>query len=100
MKPGWLRDEAKTTGRPDSGDYSLQLYYRYLNLGFHMPPSAGSASGVLPNPVGYNRMYVPVSRLLTVEKWYAAVKAGKVLVTDGPILFFELRLKEQRSMWW
>lgn len=86
---GRPRDEAKYYGQAGFRDYSLQLYYRYLNLGFRIPPSAGAASGVLPNPVGYNRMYVPVSGPLTVEKWYAAVKAGKVLVTDGPILFFE-----------
>jgi len=86
---GRPRDQVKYYGREGFKDYSLQLYYRYLNLGFHLPPSAGAASGVLPNPVGYNRMYVPVSGPLTVEKWYAAVKAGKVMVTDGPILFFE-----------
>jgi hypothetical protein len=71
--------------------YSLQLYYRYLNLGFHVPPSAGSASGILASPVGYDRMYVPVSGPLTVDKWYAAVRAGKVLVTNGPILFLDAK---------
>jgi hypothetical protein len=84
---GRPRDQAKYPGQQGFTEYSLQLYYRYLNLGFRIPPSAGSASGVLPNPVGYNRMYVPVSGPLTVEKWYAAVRAGKVLVTNGPILF-------------
>jgi hypothetical protein len=88
---GRPRDQTKYNGQAGFKNYSLQLYYRYLNLGFHLPPSAGAASGVLPNPVGYNRMYVPVSGPLTVQKWYAAVKAGKVMVTNGPILFFEAR---------
>ena len=88
---GRPRNQALYPGSEGFADYTLQLYYRYLNLGFHLPPSAGSANGVLPNPVGYNRMYVPVKGELTVEKWYAAVRAGKVLVTNGPILFFDLK---------
>jgi hypothetical protein len=87
---GRPRDQAKYPGQEGFKDYCLQLYYRYLNLGFQLVPSAGSASGVLPNPVGYNRMYVPVNGPLTVEKWYAAARAGKVLVTNGPILFFNV----------
>jgi hypothetical protein len=88
---GRPRDQAEYPGQEGFTNYSLQLYYRYLNLGFHIPPSAGAASGVLPNPVGYNRLYVPVSGPLTVEKWYAGIKAGKVLVTNGPILFFDVK---------
>jgi hypothetical protein len=53
---GRSRDQAKYPGQEGFAEYSLQLYYRYLNLGFRIPPSAGAASGVLPNPVGYNRM--------------------------------------------
>jgi len=92
-------NNAEAWGRPrDQGqfpssregfvNYSLSLYYRYLNLGFRLPPSAGSASGVLPNPPGYNRMYVPVSGPLSVEKWFAALRDGPSFVTNGPILFF------------
>jgi len=69
-------------------NYSLSLYYRYLNLGFRLPPSAGSASGVLPNPPGYNRMYVRLSGPLSIEKWYAALRDGPSFVTNGPMLFF------------
>jgi len=87
---GRPRNQEEFPGQEGFAKYCLGLYYRYLNLGFHLPPSAGSASGVLPAPVGYNRMYVPVSGPLTVEKWYAAVRAGKVLVTNGPILFFDI----------
>lgn len=87
---GRPRDRQKYPGPEGFMHYSLELYYRYLNLGFRVPPSAGAASGVLPNPVGHNRMYAPVSGPLTVEKWYSAVRDGKVLVTNGPILFFNL----------
>ncbi|HAK94366.1 MAG TPA: hypothetical protein DCM87_05035 [Planctomycetes bacterium] len=50
------------------------------------PPSAGSASGVLPNPVGYNRVYVHVDGELTYAKWWEGLQAGRAFVTNGPLL--------------
>src|SRR5262249_42665238 len=44
------------------------------------------ASGVLPNPVGYNRVYVHVGPELTYAKWWAGLKAGRSFVTNGPLL--------------
>jgi len=88
---GRPRDTEKFPGPLGFTLYLLQLYYRYLNLGFHVPPSAGSASGILASPIGYDRMYVPVNGPLTVDKWYAAVRAGKVLTTNGPILFLDTK---------
>jgi hypothetical protein len=41
-----------------NGFWTQEIYYHALNCGLRLPPSAGSASGVLPNPVGYNRVYV------------------------------------------
>src|SRR3712207_9493398 len=38
-----------------NGFWTQEIYYHLLNAGLRLPPSAGSASGVLPNPVGYNR---------------------------------------------
>jgi len=71
---------------PTFAEHSTQLIYRYWNLGFRIPPSAGSASGVLPNPVGYNRMYVKLDGPLTVESWYDGVRKGNLFVTNGPML--------------
>jgi hypothetical protein len=70
--------------------YTLGLYYRYLNLGFRIPPSAGSASGAHPNPVGYNRVYAHFTGPFTVEKWFAALREGKEFITNGPMLFFDV----------
>ena len=55
-----------------------------------MPASAGSASGVLPNPVGYNRIYVKLDEPFTVEAWYRHLRHGRSFVTNGPMLFFEV----------
>ncbi|MCI0535947.1 MAG: hypothetical protein L0Z50_12045 [Verrucomicrobiales bacterium] len=88
---GRPRDTAKFPGQEGFAAYTTGLYYRYLNLGFKLPPSAGSASGVLPNPVGYNRMYVKLDGPLSVEKWYATVRDGESFVTNGPMLFCTAR---------
>src|SRR5262249_51238919 len=47
---------------------------------------AGSASGVLPNPVGYNRVYVHLGKELTYAKWWQGLRAGRSFVTNGPLL--------------
>ena len=66
--------------------YVLDLYYAYLNCGFRVMPTAGSASGVLPNPLGYNRVYVKVDGGFTYDSWFAALKAGRCFVINGPLL--------------
>ena len=72
-------------------DYTLDLYYRYLNLGFHIAPSAGTGSPVMPNPAGYNRTYAHIERPFTLTGWYEAVRRGDSFVTNGPVLFFHSR---------
>jgi hypothetical protein len=69
-----------------NGSWTQAIYYHTLNAGFRIPPSAGSASGVLPNPVGYNRMYARVDGEPTWKTWWSAVRAGHVFVTNGPLL--------------
>jgi hypothetical protein len=66
--------------------YSQDIYFRLLDCGLRLPPTAGSGSGHAPNPVGYNRMYVHVDGPLTYEKWWANLRAGRVTVTNGPLL--------------
>jgi hypothetical protein len=92
---GRKRDISRFVGLHGYSDYSLHLLYRYWNLGWMVTPSAGAASGVLPNPVGYNRMYVRLDGEFTVEKWYEGVRAGRVMVSNGPLVFFEP--KQQRG---
>src|SRR5262249_12511235 len=57
-----------------------------LNCGLRLPSSAGSASGVLPNPVGYNRVYVHLGQSLGYEEWGEGLRAGHCFVTNGPLL--------------
>jgi hypothetical protein len=83
---GRPRDKLRYPAPHGNGQWTQQIYYHVLNAGFRIPPSAGSGSGVVPNPVGYNRVYVHVEGDLTVEKWWEGLRAGRVMVTNGPLL--------------
>jgi hypothetical protein len=69
-----------------NGYWTQEIYYHILNTGLRLPPSAGSASGVLPNPVGYNRAYVYLGKEMDVVKWWRNLAAGRSFVTNGPLL--------------
>jgi hypothetical protein len=84
---GRPRDERQLPPPLGNGQWTQEIYYHILNSGFRLPPSAGSASGVLPNPVGYNRVCVHVEGAFSYEKWWAGLKAGRSFVTTGPLLF-------------
>jgi hypothetical protein len=53
-----------------NGYWTQEIYYHVLNAGLRVPPSAGSASGVLPNPVGYNRVYVHLEKGMDYTEWW------------------------------
>jgi hypothetical protein len=83
---GHTRDLGKYPGVHGNARWSQDIYYHVLNCGLRVPPSAGSASGVLPNPVGYNRAYVYIDGDLTYAKWWEGLAAGRSFVTNGPLL--------------
>jgi hypothetical protein len=80
------RDTTKFPGPTGVGRWNEAIYYHVLNCGLRISPSAGSGSGVAPNPVGYNRAYVQVEGDFSYAKWFEGLKAGRVTVTNGPLL--------------
>lgn len=68
-------------------DYGFQSYYALLNCGLRMTPTAGTASGVHPVPLGFSRVYVRTSGPFTKKSWMAGLKDGNSFVTTGPMLF-------------
>ena len=90
---GRPRDQKLFPGNDGFSNYSLSLYYRYLNLGLRLPASAGSASGVLPSPPGYNRVYAYAPEGFSMAAFYAAFQAGRSFVTNGPVLEFSVNGK-------
>lgn len=73
--------------------WAMEVYYRFLNCGFRLPVSAGSASGVKPSPLGYNRVYANVGRSFSYETWFRALKEGRSFATNGPMLFLTVDRK-------
>jgi hypothetical protein len=83
---GKPRDVKRFPGVLGNALWSQEIYFHLLNCGLRIPPTAGSGSGVTANPVGYNRVYVHVEGDLTYEKWWENLRAGRVMVTNGPLL--------------
>ncbi len=83
---GKPRDKRLFPGIDGNARWSQQIYFHLLDCGFRIPPSAGSGSGVAPNPVGYNRVYVHVDGRFNYESWWKNFRAGRVVVTNGPLL--------------
>jgi hypothetical protein len=84
---GRPRDAKRLPAPRGNGYWSQEIYYHVLNTGIRLPPSAGSASGVLPNPVGYNRVYAHLGdQKLTREAWFSALSEGRCFITNGPLL--------------
>jgi hypothetical protein len=83
---GKPRDAKRFPGMLGNALWSQQIYFHLLNCGLRIPPTAGSGSGVTTNPVGYNRVYVHVEDELTYEKWWENLRAGRVMLTNGPLL--------------
>jgi len=83
---GRPRDTERLPVPRGNGLWTQEIYYHILNCGLRVPPSAGSASGVLPNPVGYNRVYVHTGKKLDWGDWWSGLKAGHSFVTNGPLL--------------
>jgi hypothetical protein len=88
---GKPRDADRLPAPLGNGFWTQEIYYHILNCGLRVPPSAGSASGVLPNPVGYNRVYVHdfvnnEGAELQYDRFWDALRAGQSFVTNGPLL--------------
>jgi hypothetical protein len=80
------RDKSLFPGPSGVGRWTETSYYHLLDCGLRIPPTAGSGSGQVANPVGYNRAYVHVGEYFSYEKWWQNLRAGQVVVTNGPLI--------------
>ena len=67
-------------------DFGFQTYYAFLNCGFRMRVSAGTASGVHPVQLGFGRVYVHLPQGFEYEAWIRGLDAGNSFVSTGPML--------------
>lgn len=92
-KPGeYMKVERDLKGFTERGwiDFGFQNYYALLNCGFRMRPTAGTASGVHPVPLGFGRVYVHQPNGFTYDGWVKGLDRGNSFVTTGPMLFVKM----------
>lgn len=85
---GWMNLQGPLTIDRESDwiEYGWQFYYALLNCGLKIAPTAGSASGAHPVPLGYSRVYVHLPGEFNYDAWLAGLKAGRSFVSTGPML--------------
>ncbi|MBI4605968.1 MAG: CehA/McbA family metallohydrolase [Planctomycetes bacterium] len=88
----YMRIERDAGGWTERGwiDYGFKSYYALLDCGFRLRPTAGTASGVHPVPLGFSRVYVHIEGGFTYEKWVRGLDAGRSFVTTGPMLLADV----------
>jgi len=92
LRMGWgmagaiAGDESENWGKDELFHRTNQTYYRFLNCGFKLAVTGGSAMGVMPVPLGYNRTYAKLDGSLTEANYLKAIRAGRTFATSGPIL--------------
>jgi len=70
--------------------FGWQNYYALLNCGFRLRPTAGTASGVHPVPLGFGRVYVHLPGGFSYNAWLRGLNEGRSFVTTGPMLFVKV----------
>jgi hypothetical protein len=85
--PAWMKLAGTGTDTErDWTHYGLHTYYALLNSGFRLAPTAGSANGVHPVPLGFSRVYVVLDEPFRYDAWIRGLAAGHSFVTTGPML--------------
>jgi len=98
--PAWMGLGSGSTGgnEHDWTLYTLQNYYALLDCGFRLRPTAGTANGVHPVPLGFGRVYVHLPDGFSYNAWLKGLDAGRSFVTTGPMLVADAATNEIRGM--
>jgi TolB protein len=72
---------------------TADVWYRILNLGFHLPAAAGTDAmsnyASMHGPVGLDRVFAKVpAGPVNTDQWLSSIKAGHTFATNGPLLGF------------
>lgn len=85
--PNWMEgllDAQNIFDGGTQGSYQ-DSFYRYLNLGLHVPFSTGTDWFIYD----FSRVYVPIDGELSSEKWLVQLAAGRTYITNGTFLEFQ-----------
>ncbi|MBN2507206.1 MAG: CehA/McbA family metallohydrolase [Verrucomicrobia bacterium] len=90
--PAWMNlpNAGKHGTELDWTHYTFQNYYALLNCGFRLRPSAGTANGVHPVPLGFGRVYVHLPGGFSYGAWVKRLAEGRSFVTTGPMLLVKI----------
>jgi hypothetical protein len=72
---------------------TARIYGRLLNAGFRIPAAGGSdtfSDLSRDPPLGTGRTYVRVEGDLTLDEWFAGLRAGRTFATNGPLLELDI----------
>ncbi|MEM7560024.1 MAG: hypothetical protein AAF394_12970 [Planctomycetota bacterium] len=78
-------DPGRFRGERGPGRMLENIYWKVLDTGLRIPPSAGSGFGKIDTVPGYNRVYVSCPSL-SKAAWWDGLKRGNSFVTSGPLL--------------
>lgn len=78
--------DVNSGGEKEWMEFTHRTYWCLLNCGYRLQPTAGTATGVHPVPMGYGRVYVHVPNGFDYDRWIAGVRAGASFVTTGPMV--------------
>ena len=90
--PNWLAGRLDAQNIFDGGSHGsyADSFYHYLNAGLKVPFSTGTDWFM----DDFARVYAEVEGELTPESWLAALRAGRTVITNGPLL--ELKVNNAR----
>ncbi len=71
------------------GGLGTEVWFDLLNLGYRIPPAAGSDAPFVGN-VGDVRTYVKLPGEYSADAWFAGLAAGRTFVTTGPMVELDL----------
>lgn len=78
-----------------------EIWYRLLNCGFRVPAAAGTDAfpnfANLRGPPGLVRTYAKAGSRLDNRRWLEALKAGRTMVTNAPLLSLTVNGQEPGS---
>lgn len=78
-------DPGRFRGDRGPGRMLEYIYWKVLDAGLRIPPSAGSGFGKIDTVLGYNRVYVSCDSV-SQAAWWESLRKGNCFVTSGPLL--------------
>lgn len=86
--PNWIAGRLDAQNIFDGGSHGsyADSFYRYLNAGLKVPFSTGTDWFM----DDFARVYAEVEGDLTPETWLSALRAGRTVITNGPLLEFRV----------